>query len=97
MVDSDQMRASSNDNAQIFLDILTISRHIPESVEIPNPKLSSKQTPGTERPNLGSAVLDTLLCVLVDSPAALRCFEEIGGLDTVVRTLKRSDVSKDDR
>jgi hypothetical protein len=47
--------------------------------------------------NLASSVLDTLLCVLVDTPKTTRCFEEVGGLDVLVRTLKRPGVSRDVR
>lgn len=41
--------------------------------------------------------IDTLLCVLVDSPLALRAFEEADGVAVVVKTLKRTGVARDIR
>ncbi|CAE6482094.1 unnamed protein product, partial [Rhizoctonia solani] len=38
---------------------------------------------------LACSVIDTLLCLLVDSPLALRVFEECNGLEVIVRTLKK--------
>ncbi len=46
-------------------------------------------------PPLASSVLDTLLCVLVDSPSALRTFEECNGLESVVKTLKRAGTDRE--
>jgi hypothetical protein len=51
----------------------------------------------SEEALLAASVLDTLLCVLVDTPDAVRRFEEIGGLGILVRTLKKSKVSRDVR
>jgi hypothetical protein len=39
--------------------------------------------------SLACSVIDTLLCLLVDSPKALRVFEECNGLEVIVRTLKK--------
>ena len=46
---------------------------------------------------LASAILDVLLCVLVDAPPALRCFEESKGVEHVVKLMKRSVMPKDTR
>lgn len=48
-------------------------------------------------PSLASAVLDTLLCILVDAPPALRAFEQCNGIEGVVKTLKRTGVARDVR
>ncbi|KDQ08236.1 hypothetical protein BOTBODRAFT_48303 [Botryobasidium botryosum FD-172 SS1] len=48
-------------------------------------------------PALAATVLDTLLCTLVDSPPALRAFEDANGVEAVVKTLKRAGVAKDIR
>ena len=46
---------------------------------------------------LASSTIDTLLCVLVDAPTALRVFEEVDGVEAVVKILKRTGVAKDIR
>ncbi|KAF8338843.1 cell division control protein 14, SIN component-domain-containing protein [Cantharellus anzutake] len=46
-------------------------------------------------PHFASSILDTLLCILVDSPPALRCFEECNGLESVVKTLKRAGTDRE--
>jgi hypothetical protein len=76
---------------QLFLDLLLVSKHIPQSIE------STSTEPLIPTPTLASSVLDTLLCILVDNPEAIRAFEDVGGLDVIVRTLKRSSVSRDVR
>ena len=48
-------------------------------------------------PPLASAVLDTLLCILVDSPQSIRAFEEANGVELVVKLLKRAANPKDVR
>ena len=47
--------------------------------------------------SLATAVLDTLLCIMVDSPAALRAFEEANGVRAVVRILKRAGTPRETR
>lgn len=47
--------------------------------------------------HLSSAVLDTLLCVLVDSSAALRTFEDVNGVQAVVKLLKRAGTPREVR
>ncbi|KAG8931473.1 hypothetical protein FRC01_001253 [Tulasnella sp. 417] len=83
----------------LLLDILSISRHAP-SQSTTSADSASGASNGTPSPNvstLASAVLDTLLCVLVDSPAALRVFEEASGVEAVVKTLKRTGVAREVR
>ncbi|THG95877.1 hypothetical protein EW026_g5847 [Hermanssonia centrifuga] len=46
-------------------------------------------------PSLASAVLDTLSCILVDSSPALRVFEDINGVKSVVKILKRQGTSRE--
>lgn len=87
---------------QVLLDLLIISRHLA------SPLLGSKQpTPSDEActqsentisPSaLPNAVLDTLLCVLVDSSHSLRVFEDCNGVQTVVKLLKRAQTPRDVR
>ena len=96
----------SHQAIQLFLDLLLLSRHVPNAdigVSTPatptKPSYStttnSKAVSSTPSPTLSSLIIDTLLCVLVDSPEGLRSFEEVGGLDAVVRTLKRAGVLKE--
>ncbi|KAJ3998037.1 cell division control protein 14, SIN component-domain-containing protein [Lentinula boryana] len=51
-------------------------------------KCSSKQS-GTFS-NLTSTILDTMLCILVDSTPALRAFEQCNGFQAIVKILKRA-------
>ena len=87
---------------QVLLDLLIISRHLA------SPLLGSKQpTPSDEActqskdaimPSaLPNAVLDTLLCVLVDSSQSLRVFEDCNGVQTIVKLLKRAQTPRDVR
>ena len=76
----------STDILQVLLDLLLASRHLPISTD------SSNNTP-----SLSSAVLDTLLCVLVDSPSALRAFERASGVQAIVKILKRAGTPREVR
>lgn len=89
-------------NIQVLLDLLVISRHLP------SPSHDSKQSTasdGTRTPSegvappspLSNAVLDTLLCILVDSSPSLRVFEDCNGVQTVVKMLKRAHTPRDVR
>lgn len=51
----------------------------------------------TPSPSLASAVLDTLLCILVDSSPALRAFEDTNGVQYVVKILKRAGTPREVR
>lgn len=46
---------------------------------------------------LAVAVLDTLLCILVDSSSAMRAFEGARGVEQLVKILKRASIPKDVR
>jgi len=79
--------------------LLTSSRHTPmitrssagDSIE----GQSSDKTRSVV--HLSSAVLDTLLCVLVDSSVALRVFEDVKGVQAVVKLLKRAGTPREVR
>ncbi|TFK72043.1 hypothetical protein BDN72DRAFT_887409 [Pluteus cervinus] len=83
---------------EILLELLMASRHL-SSIAVPNPGLSSDLhgRPITPTTPLSSVVLDTLLCILVDSPAALRVFEEVQGVNVAVRILKRAGTPREVR
>ncbi|KAJ3740929.1 hypothetical protein DFH05DRAFT_1507714 [Lentinula detonsa] len=51
--------------------------------------LASRNVPGTPS-NLTSTILDTMLCILVDSTPALRAFEQCNGVQAIVKILKRA-------
>ncbi|KAL1663847.1 cell division control protein 14, SIN component-domain-containing protein [Schizophyllum commune] len=81
---------------EIFVDLFVVSRHLyPDD---PSRKASSgKSSSNPNAPYLSSVVLDTLLCILVDAPAALRTFEECSGVQSVVRILKRAGTPREVR
>lgn len=65
---------------------------------MPAPRSDPKsRKPNLSTPALTSIVLDTLLCILVDSSTALRTFEEVGGPQAVVRLLKRNGTPREVR
>ncbi|GAB1519925.1 hypothetical protein RhiTH_002996 [Rhizoctonia solani] len=79
---------------QTLLDLLTALRHasvnpddpdttITSGIDAADSKLAALLSP------LACSVIDTLLCLLVDSPSALRIFEACNGLEVIVRTLKK--------
>ena len=86
----------------MLLDLLIISRHLASL-----PLCSKQPTPSDEARThseeaatssaLPNAVLDTLLCVLVDSSQSLRVFEDCNGVQTVVKLLKRAQTPRDVR
>ncbi|OAX38585.1 CDC14-domain-containing protein [Rhizopogon vinicolor AM-OR11-026] len=81
---------------EILTELLLTSRHTPivDSSEANRSKLPEKSASVI---HLTSAVLDTLLCVLVDSPPALRAFEEVNGVQAVVKILKRAGTPREVR
>ncbi|KAG8936169.1 hypothetical protein FRC02_004197 [Tulasnella sp. 418] len=83
----------------LLLDLLAIARHAPstESLSASSSSISSSSSLTAGASSLASSVLDTLLCILVDSPAALRVFEESNGVENVVKTLKRAGLARDIR
>ncbi|KAF8204591.1 cell division control protein 14, SIN component-domain-containing protein [Pholiota molesta] len=78
---------------ETLLDLLLASRHISS----PQEASESKSRPASGSPHLTSIILDTLLCVLVDSPTALRVFEEASGVQGVVKILKRAGTPREVR
>ncbi|KAF8914352.1 cell division control protein 14, SIN component-domain-containing protein [Gymnopilus junonius] len=76
---------------EILLDLLLVSRHITP------PSDGSDSTSKSNSLPLTSIVLDTLLCVLVDSSPALRVFEEAHGVQAVVKILKRAGTPREVR
>ncbi|KAG8890509.1 hypothetical protein FRB98_007856 [Tulasnella sp. 332] len=90
-------------SVHLLLDILSISRHASSPSLSTNFEASTVTTStpipvaSSGSPTLASAILDTLLCILVDSPAALRVFEEASGVEAVVKTLKRVGIAREVR
>ncbi|KAF8514836.1 cell division protein Cdc14 [Hysterangium stoloniferum] len=80
---------------QLFVDLLNISRYISTPPHSISNNAASSPTNTTN--TLASGAIDTLLCVLVDSPAALRAFEQADGVEIVVKILKRTGVGRDIR
>ena len=87
--------------SQILLDLLLVSRHLSSPMQTPgrDPSsipgdLSKKKPPP---PQLASALLDTLLCILVDSSVALRAFEDAKGVQVAVKILKRAGTPREVR
>ncbi|KIK39476.1 hypothetical protein CY34DRAFT_808264 [Suillus luteus UH-Slu-Lm8-n1] len=82
---------------EILIELLFASRHTP--IIDTSSGENSSQPPEKPAPflHLTSAVLDTLLCVLVDSSPALRAFEEVNGVQAVVKILKRAGTPREVR
>ncbi|KAI0700607.1 cell division control protein 14, SIN component-domain-containing protein [Cytidiella melzeri] len=57
---------------------------------------SSKDNTATSIP-LANIVLDTLLCILVDAPSALRVFEDVNGVHTLIKMFKRAATPREVR
>ncbi|TFK43854.1 cell division control protein 14, SIN component-domain-containing protein [Crucibulum laeve] len=80
---------------EVLLDLLLASRHLSVPAESSTPGSSRKLS--TAPLPLSSTVLDTLLCILVDSPGALRVFEDANGTQAVVKILKRAGTPREVR
>ncbi|EFI27768.1 hypothetical protein CC1G_14691 [Coprinopsis cinerea okayama7 len=80
---------------EVLLDLLLASRHLPSSSSRDSENMCRRQ--GILEQPLTSLVLDTLLCILVDSSSALRVFEDVGGPQAVVRILKRAGTPREVR
>ncbi|KAJ3907056.1 cell division control protein 14, SIN component-domain-containing protein [Lentinula edodes] len=74
---------------EILVDLLLASRHVPSNIDSPASSSTSSKR-GVTPPSLTSAILDTMLCILVDSTPALRAFEECNGVQAIVKILKRA-------
>ncbi|KAH9938129.1 cell division control protein 14, SIN component-domain-containing protein [Fomitopsis serialis] len=88
---------------EIMLNLLLTSRHVPWATSL---KDSDKASSSSSKANnddstpshnvnpafmhLTCVALDTLLCILVDASQSLRVFEELNGVQLVVKLLKRS-------
>ncbi|KAG6854468.1 hypothetical protein C0991_006547 [Blastosporella zonata] len=77
---------------EVLIDLLLASRHLSATPSSSGDTPSSPQTPP-----LSSVILDTLLCVLVDAPAALRAFEDVNGTQAIVKILKRAGTPREVR
>ncbi|KAI0650929.1 cell division control protein 14, SIN component-domain-containing protein [Trametes meyenii] len=88
---------------EVLLDLLMVSRHL-NSTSTPfstptSPKAGAPSAPPcrpTDIP-LASVVIDTLLCILVDSVPALRVFEALNGVQVIVKILKRAGTPREVR
>ncbi|KAH7931178.1 CDC14-domain-containing protein [Leucogyrophana mollusca] len=78
---------------EILVDLLLVSRHTP----LISPSQAHLAGKVPQIVHLSSAVLDTLLCILVDSSPALRAFEEVNGVQAVVKILKRAGTPREVR
>ncbi|KAJ3797553.1 cell division control protein 14, SIN component-domain-containing protein [Lentinula aff. detonsa] len=74
---------------EILVDLLLASRNVPLSIFGSTTQLGSSKQSGTPS-NLTSTILDTMLCILVDSTPALRAFEQCNGVQAIVKILKRA-------
>ncbi|KAI0705742.1 cell division control protein 14, SIN component-domain-containing protein [Cerioporus squamosus] len=92
---------------EVLLNLLLVSRHLnpptPSASTPTSPRAGASQTStstssskSTEIP-LASIVIDTLLCILVDSIPALRVFEDLNGVQVVVKILKRAGTPREVR
>ncbi|KAG6861971.1 hypothetical protein C0995_009155 [Termitomyces sp. Mi166 len=71
------------------------SRHLSACISSSIDTPSRSAAPVT--PPLSSVVIDTLLCILVDAPAALRAFEDASGTQAIVKILKRAGTPREVR
>lgn len=91
-----RIRSSYADVKQVLLELLLVSRHLTISNESDRSSSARNHKQPTDLP-LTSSVLDTLLCILVDAPSALRAFESANGVQAVVRILKRAGTPREVR
>ena len=89
-------------NAQVLLDLLIISRHLASPLPAskrptPSDEVRTHNEEAVPSSVLPNAVLDSLLCILVDSSRSLRVFEDCSGVQTVVKLLKRAHTPRDVR
>ncbi|CAL1700051.1 unnamed protein product [Somion occarium] len=93
---------------EVLLNLFMASRHVsPMPLNASNSNSpsnsNSKSTDSSSSKNtplslsLSSVILDTLLCILVDSSPALRVFEESNGVQYVVKILKRAGTPREVR
>ncbi|KAH9833640.1 CDC14-domain-containing protein [Rhodofomes roseus] len=90
-----------------ILDVLLTSRYVPristkDSGRTPSSASnasgdSSASSGANPFMHLTCVTMDTVLCILVDSSQAIRVFEELGGLQVMVKLLKRTGSSREIR
>ncbi|KAJ7068635.1 cell division control protein 14, SIN component-domain-containing protein [Mycena amicta] len=74
---------------EVLLDLFIASRHLSST--------PVKSTTAAAPLPLASVILDTLLCILVDSSPALRVFESCQGVHAIVKILKRAGTPREVR
>jgi len=84
---------------QTILELLSVYRQVTHKPLTNSTNSLANRTSRLDvaHPPLASAVLDTLLCILVDAPSSLRLFEEANGVEIIVKLLKRASNPKDVR
>ncbi|KAH9854842.1 CDC14-domain-containing protein [Lenzites betulinus] len=89
---------------EVLLELLLVSRHLettstpcPSAPTSPRSGAASTTPPQTSEIPLTSVVIDTLLCILVDSIPALRVFEDLNGVQVIVKILKRAGTPREVR
>ncbi|KZT29404.1 hypothetical protein NEOLEDRAFT_1215077 [Neolentinus lepideus HHB14362 ss-1] len=94
---------------EVLVDLISTTRRVTTPSSTPDhkrhksvPSVTTTQSsapvmPSTPHAALQSAILDTLCCILVDSPAALRHFEEADGLSVISKLIRRSSTPKEVR
>lgn len=82
-------------SAKILTALLTTSRHTPMINQESRSGLPPDKSSSVA--HLSSGVLDSFLCILVDSSSALRVFEEVSGVQAVVKILKRAGTPREVR
>ncbi|KAJ7461939.1 cell division control protein 14, SIN component-domain-containing protein [Mycena latifolia] len=90
---------------ETLLDLFLAARHLPlpsaaTSTTSASSTLDTASPPAPPSPPttpIASSALDTLLCILVDAPRALRAFEAASGPHAVVRVLKRAATPREVR
>lgn len=91
-------------NLQILVHLFLVSRRVPPPKAVTPRSVSTPSTTpaGGESKakdvgpiSLTSTVLDTLSCILVDSSPSLRAFEDVGGLKSVVKIMKRQGTTRE--
>ncbi|KAI0340792.1 CDC14-domain-containing protein [Trametopsis cervina] len=77
----------------------SIPNHISMNLSGPSPTAVSNNTKDKASSSipLANVVLDTLLCILVDAPSALRVFEDVNGVQTLVKMFKRAATPREVR
>ncbi|KAK7470232.1 hypothetical protein VKT23_001666 [Stygiomarasmius scandens] len=86
-------------NLEILIDLLLASRHVsfPSSTDQTSNSSPTKTSSTGAAIYLTSVILDTLLCILVDSCSALRAFEVCNGVQVIVKILKRMGTPREVR